>query len=103
MKLKLTLLLALVVLATCHDDENTNHEHPPVVGQKVDAKNEETTETVTRPPVPKVDLTNGFGGSVDWVTYEEALKLNKDPKDNRPVFVLVYGAGCGACKSKFNY
>ena len=43
---------------------------------------------------------NSFGSNVDWVPYDKALQLNKDPYDNRPIFVVIYSNGCGACRSK---
>ena len=52
-----------------------------------------------KPVIPDVDLSNGFGGNIQWVSYEDAIKLNEDPKDNRPIMVIVYSPRCGWCKS----
>lgn len=45
------------------------------------------------------DLSRGFGDLIDWKTWNDALRLNRDPADNRPVFVLIHRSTCGACKS----
>lgn len=47
----------------------------------------------------KSDLSRGFGDLIDWKKFDEALRLNRDPEDNRPVFVLIHRSTCGACKS----
>lgn len=101
MKLKLLLLLALLVaFASCEHEtkeQKTEQKQEQQQQQQQQAKNAE--ETVTRPPVPDVDLSDGFGGNITWVPYVDACKLNQDPNDNRPMLVLVFSPGCGSCKS----
>lgn len=45
------------------------------------------------------DLSRGFGDRIEWRTFDEAMALNRDPADNRPVFVLIHRSTCGACLS----
>lgn len=45
------------------------------------------------------DLSRGFGDRIEWRTFDEATALNRDPADNRPVFVLIHRSTCGACLS----
>lgn len=77
-------MIAMVVVVVASVEGGEEERNEPVLGS-TNAK-------------PKVDLSNGFGGNIQWVSYDEALKLNKDTSDNRPIMVLVYYSGCRACK-----
>lgn len=46
------------------------------------------------------DYSQGFGDDINWLELDEALRLNQDPNDNRPVLMLFHRSGCGFCKSK---
>jgi len=42
------------------------------------------------------ELARGWGDGIEWVSYQDALKLGEESK--KPIMVVLHKTWCGACK-----
>lgn len=40
-------------------------------------------------------------GPIDWIDIDQALRLNQDSNDRRPIFIVVHRKDCQKSKGKF--